>query len=83
MNSIGISYGVAKLQFLKVDTERMLWVKNKRNKIAHGEQSMSDGGQGIKTSDLELASKSVGNILRHFISAVELYLISDGYRSSP
>ncbi|WP_157025116.1 MAE_28990/MAE_18760 family HEPN-like nuclease [Paraburkholderia heleia] len=83
VNLIGISYGIPKIHFLKSDAEKMLWVKNKRNKIAHGEQSMSDGGQGIKTLDLELASKSIGRILRHFISAVDSYLTARAYCSSP
>ena len=79
LNVIGISYGMAKIPFVKHDAERMLWVKNKRNKIAHGEQSMSDGGQGIKTSDLRLASASVGIILREFVSSVESHLRSHAY----
>ncbi|WP_146056708.1 MAE_28990/MAE_18760 family HEPN-like nuclease [Chromobacterium alticapitis] len=83
LNVIGVSYGVAKLAFSRQDADKMLWVKNKRNKIAHGEQSMSDGGQGIKTSDLRRAAISVGKILRDFICAVELYLNENGYRSSP
>lgn len=83
VNSIGISYGIPKINFVKSDAERMLWVKNKRNKIAHGEQSMSNGGQGIKTSELELASSSVGIILRDFISAVDSYLADRAYCSSP
>lgn len=68
INVIGSSYGMSRLTFEKDDSERMLWVKNKRNKIAHGEQSMSDGGQGIKTSDLRQAFISIGIILRGFIS---------------
>ena len=80
LNVIGISYGMAKISFLKSDAERMLWIKNKRNKIAHGEQSMSDGGQGIKTLDLRRASTSVGIILREFALSVEAHLKTDGYR---
>ncbi|UXU90351.1 MAE_28990/MAE_18760 family HEPN-like nuclease [Burkholderia sp. S-53] len=80
LNVIGISYGMEKIPFIKGDAERMLWVKNKRNKIAHGEQSMSDGGQGIKTLDLRRASTSVGVILREFICAVGTHLEAGSYR---
>lgn len=80
LNVILVSYGMAKLGLKKQDAEKMLWVKNKRNKIAHGEQSMSDGGQAIKTSDLKNASISVSEILRDFIDAAETYLKIQGYR---
>lgn len=83
LNVIGMSYGMVKLCFLKQDAERMLWIKNKRNKIAHGEQSMSDGGLGIKTSDLRNASASIGEILRAFIRAADLYFNANGFRNSP
>jgi hypothetical protein len=83
LNVIGISYGMPKLFFSKLDAESMLWVKNKRNKIAHGEQSMSDGGQGLKTSDLRRASNSVSLILRDFISAADSYMHIRGYSKDP
>jgi len=82
LNEIGISYGISKLNFSKSDAEKMLWIKNKRNKIAHGEQSMSDGGQGIKNLDLRHASSSVEVILRNFISATESYLHVNGYSNN-
>lgn len=79
LNVLGISYGLPKLKFPKPDAEKMLWVKNKRNKIAHGEQSMSEAGQGIKTADLECAFSSVDLLLRLFIDAVATYLIAKDY----
>jgi hypothetical protein len=82
LNEIGHSYGMQRIDFSKADAEMMLWVKNKRNKIAHGEQSMSDGGQGIKTSDLRRAFRSISVILRDFISAVDLHLSSNVYRNA-
>lgn len=81
LNVIGKSFGMVRLNFSKQDAERMLWVKNKRNKIAHGEQSMSDGGQGIKTSDLKHSLTSVNAILRSFILEVDTYLIAESYRN--
>jgi len=83
LNVIGISYGLPKLAFSKPNAENMLWVKNKRNKIAHGEQSMSDGGQGLKTLDLRRASDSVSSILRAFISAADLYINNQEFHQSP
>ncbi|TKK33570.1 hypothetical protein PspCFBP13528_07660 [Pseudomonas sp. CFBP13528] len=82
LNVIGISYGMPKLLFSKFNAEHMLWVKNKRNKIAHGEQSMSDGGQGLKTLDLRRASDSVSIILREFIAASDLYLKNRAYHKA-
>lgn len=83
LNVINASYGIPRISFAKEDAERMLWVKNKRNKIAHGEQSMSDGGQGIKTSSLRSASQSVSVILQEFVRAVEVHLNTDSFRRSP
>lgn len=83
LNAIGVSYGMPKQYFLKLDAKRMLWVKNKRNKIAHGEQSMSDGGQGIKTEDLRCAAIAVSSILRKYISVAESFVATqEGVRGS-
>lgn len=79
LNVIGVSYGMEKVSFQKGDAEKVLWVKNKRNKIAHGEQSMSEGGQGIKTTDLTLASESVGKVLRDFAGAVGAHIDTGGF----
>lgn len=76
LNIIGVSYGMPKQYFVKLDAKKMLWVKNKRNKIAHGEQSMSDGGQGIKTEDLRRAANAVSSILQEYIRVVESFITS-------
>lgn len=83
LNVLGVSYGMPKLHFSKSDAESMLWVKNKRNKIAHGEQSMSDGGQGIKTPDLRRAAMSVRVILQDFISEANSYLHEGKFKLAP
>lgn len=80
LNEIGASYGIPATSFHFEDAERMLSVKNKRNKIAHGEQSMSDGGKGIKNSDLNNTCQSVSTILMSFIASVEMYLKNDSFR---
>ena len=67
LKEIWTSYGMSLPAVKEKDADRMLWVKNKRNKIAHGEQSMTEGGQGIKTVDLCEAYKSVNAILNSFI----------------
>lgn len=82
LNEIGSSYGMPPTSFHAENANRMLWVKNKRNKIAHGEQSMSDGGKGIKNSDLDDTCKSVSAILRSFIASAEIYLKSDSFRQN-
>jgi hypothetical protein len=82
LNLIAVSYGMQKINFERKDAELMLWVKNKRNKIAHGEQSMSDGGTGIKTTDLKRAHRSTSIILRKFITSVELFLAEEKYRNT-
>lgn len=82
LNEIGNSYGMSAVSFSEEDAIRMLWVKNKRNKIAHGEESMSDGGKGIKNVELKNAFNSVSRILRKFIDSADSYLKSGGYRTN-
>lgn len=83
LNVLAVSYGIPRMNFSKSDAERMLWVKNKRNKIAHGEQSMSDGGKGVKNCDLKISSIAVSKILRQFINAADLYVTGSGFQHKP
>lgn len=82
INEIGATYGMPRINFNAEDAKRVLWVKNKRNKIAHGEQSMLDGGKGIKNADLDSTFKSVGAILEEFILSAEIYLKKTAFRIS-
>ncbi|WP_429055576.1 MAE_28990/MAE_18760 family HEPN-like nuclease [Aeromonas jandaei] len=74
INDLCKSYGILKQTPSIRDSHNMLWVKNKRNKIAHGEQSMLDGGKGIKNNELKNAYNSTDIILRTFISSCDDFI---------
>lgn len=74
INDLCKSYGISKQTPSIRDSHNMLWVKNKRNKIAHGEQSMLDGGKGIKNIELKNAYTSTDLILRTFISSCDDFI---------
>jgi hypothetical protein len=68
INEISSFYGVGGINVSREFSQRVLEVKNKRNKIAHGELSMLDAGKCVKTSDLRKSHESVDLVLREVIS---------------
>lgn len=73
------SYGV-NLSNLKGDTRHLLDVTSKRNKIAHGEISLSKA-DNVKLSSLQNTMASVDAILNEVISVTEVYLNEKKYLS--
>lgn len=73
---IADDYGMNPIQF-RGGTQHMLTVKSKRNKIAHGELSLSDAGKGIRNSELREVFDSVNLILEDFISNTDEFLKSE------
>lgn len=78
LEKIADDYGMSKPQF-RGDTIHVLNVKNKRNKIAHGELSLSDAGKGIKNGELGEVFASVNLVLEDFISTSEEFLVKKIY----
>ncbi|MCY1443742.1 hypothetical protein D9M71_601710 [compost metagenome] len=78
LGDIAEEYGMDKPQF-RGNTEHVLTVKNKRNKIAHGEVSLSDAGKGIKNTDLQNIFNAVNLILEDFINNSDEFLIKELY----
>ncbi len=67
------SYGIV-VKNVKGNAEHILLVKNKRNKIAHGEQSLSEAGQQVTNKKLGEIQKSVNEALFDFISYADIFL---------
>ncbi|QVI75542.1 MAE_28990/MAE_18760 family HEPN-like nuclease [Pseudomonas syringae] len=78
LGEIADEYGMTAPRF-RGRTDHVLVVKHKRNKIAHGELSLSDAGKGIKNNDLREISKAVNLVLEDFISAADEFLIQQRY----
>lgn len=79
LSGIAEEYGIA-MQPFSANTEHMLTVKNKRNKIAHGEVSLSDAGKGIKNDELTKIFHSVNGVLGEFITYADVFLKEEHYR---
>ncbi len=78
LSEIADEYGMSEPQF-RGNTQHMLTVKNKRNKIAHGELSLSDAGKGIKNKELREIFDAVNLILEDFISTTDDFLTKELY----
>jgi peroxiredoxin len=70
-------YGIGVLQ--THGKERLLFVKNKRNKIAHGEETFKDSCRDLTSSDLAEIRDAVFGALDSIIAQVEVYLQEKKY----
>ncbi len=78
LGDIAEEYGMKRPNF-RGETEHVLTVKNKRNKIAHGELSLSDAGKGIKNGELKNIFYSVNLVLEDFIFTTDEFLTKELY----
>ncbi|WP_024668187.1 MAE_28990/MAE_18760 family HEPN-like nuclease [Pseudomonas syringae] len=78
LGEIADEYGMV-VPLFRGRTDHVLVVKHKRNKIAHGELSLSDAGKGIKNNDLREISRAVNLVLEDFVSAADEFLINQHY----
>lgn len=67
------SYGI-RIGRARGNPEHLLRVKNKRNKIAHGEQSLSEAGLQVTNRQLKEMHKSVELSLTDFIGAAQFFI---------
>jgi uncharacterized protein (DUF2267 family) len=70
-------YGIGVLQ--THGKERLLFVKNKRNKIAHGEETFKDSCRDLTNSDLTEIRDAVFRALDSIIAQAEVYLQEKKY----
>lgn len=68
-NGYGIDIGN-----VKGNPDHVLLVKNKRNKIAHGEQSLSEAGLQVTNRKLSEVQDSVNAALEDYISFADIFL---------
>lgn len=72
IKEIAFKYGID-IQRSKFGS-RLLKVKHKRNKLAHGEVTYSQGGKDIVSSEIELIKEDVIEFLKLFITSAENFL---------
>ena len=61
------------------ERRRFVQVKNKRNKIAHGECSLSDAGKNVKLEGLKKTVTSVECLLNECMLQTEDFLMNHRY----
>ncbi|MBE0465518.1 MAE_28990/MAE_18760 family HEPN-like nuclease [Halomonas colorata] len=80
VNEILKKYGIAQIR--PQNSSAVLLVKNKRNKIAHGEEMMKDSCRGMTCRELESLREAIDEFLGKVIDSVELYLSEKKYKLS-
>lgn len=81
INAIAKVYGIPITK--PSGTKNMLVVKQKRNKLAHGEESFLASCRGYTSKDLSQIKESCEDFLSRFIINVELYLNKRMYLRNP
>lgn len=62
------------------DRKKLLFVKNKRNKIAHGEEMFKESCRNSTVSELRNTKKAVSEVLSQVIDLTESYFKYEKYR---
>lgn len=73
------SYGFSFYEFKQNDTDAMLLIKNKRNSIAHGEETLLDAGKGFANKKLKELMLSCQTVLERLICIAEQYITNKRY----
>jgi hypothetical protein len=80
LNEIGENYGIGKVDLRGKNPENILIIKNKRNKLAHGEESFRDSCRQYTLSELEELGDSLKKMLDKFIDLVDVFLSEERYK---
>lgn len=79
INKLLTKYGIKNIN--NKSMKSLVIIKNKRNKLAHGEESFKVSGRGFTTSELENFSTAVRESMFELFLSVDEYLISKKYLS--
>lgn len=79
INNILNKYGIGKIK--SENSDKLLLVKNKRNKIAHGEDMFKESCRNITVSELSEIKEATVDVLSQLIDLTERYLLQERYRS--
>ena len=77
IHSLSTKFGIS---HVNIDGSNLVIVKNKRNKLAHGELTFCDVGKDYSHNDLESVKSGTVDFLSAFILEVEGYLLAASYR---
>jgi len=79
LNDINTNYGIGRIDLRGKNSENILTIKNKRNKLAHGEESFRDSCREYSLTELEELGDSLERMLNKFILLVDEFLIERRY----
>ncbi|PSU82503.1 hypothetical protein CTM93_12980 [Photobacterium phosphoreum] len=82
LNEINKNYGIGKIDLRGKNPENILTIKNKRNKLAHGEESFRDSCRHYTSSELEELGESLEKMLSKFIELVDDFVKEGRYTVS-
>lgn len=72
-------YGMKKLRATLKNRNKLLIVKNKRNKLAHGEDSFRESCRGLTLNEIREITEAVILILKEFLDLAQAYLDGEAY----
>lgn len=79
LNDINENYGIGRIDLRGRSPENILAIKNKRNKLAHGEESFKDSCRQYSISELEELGDSLERLLNKFIELVDQFIVDRRY----
>lgn len=72
-------YGMQKLQATTESRNKLLMVKNKRNKLAHGEDSFRESCRGLTLNEIREITDAVILIMKEILDLAQAYLDGETY----
>ncbi|GEK16182.1 MAE_28990/MAE_18760 family HEPN-like nuclease [Aliivibrio fischeri] len=82
LNDFNEKYGIGRIDLRGRTPDNILTIKNKRNKLAHGEESFRDSCRHYTLSELQELGDSLEKLLSKFIELVEVF-VTDGRYKTP
>jgi len=79
INDINKNYGIGHISLRGNNPANILTIKNKRNKLAHGEESFKNSCRQYSITELTELGDSLEKLLNKFIELVDVFLTDRGY----
>ncbi|EGQ7859480.1 TPA: MAE_28990/MAE_18760 family HEPN-like nuclease [Vibrio parahaemolyticus] len=82
LNDFNKKYGIARLDLRGKTPENILVIKNKRNKLAHGEESFRKSCRSHTIAELQELGDSLKKLLDKFIELIEGFVNDEKFKAS-
>ncbi|HIF9218055.1 TPA: MAE_28990/MAE_18760 family HEPN-like nuclease [Photobacterium damselae] len=81
INDFNKKYGIARLDLRGKTPENILTIKNKRNKLAHGEESFKHSCRSYTIAELQELGDSLKRLLDKFIELIEDFVNEEKFKA--